>query len=186
MLASQNQRAPHFLCCFLSPADPPLWIWGLFTSFWFGFVGFFSFKIVFWISFSNSDCFSNLAQTSPPMKKGIVTCLSRGGWELVKDQCQQGALAVLCYRTHSLESQRMWAVAAHVVRLCNALCETGLGSTISPPVLPFPACCVCLTPCSPLLTQQGEQCKPHHCHDSQLKAILGMCVWQGFQPGSFQ
>lgn len=142
--------------------------------------------IVFWLFFSNSDRCSNLAQSSSPPKKRIIICISRGGWELVKDQCKPGAPAVLCYRAHSLESQRMWAVAAHVVCLYNALCETGLGSTISPPVLPFPACCVCLTPCSPLLTQQGEQCKPHHCHGSQLKAILGMCVWQGFQPGSFQ
>lgn len=67
------------------------WIWDLFLFFFF-----FSppFKIVFWLSFSNSDLFSDLSRNSPPPNKGIIACFSRGDRELVKDQCKPGTSSV--------------------------------------------------------------------------------------------
>jgi len=64
----------------------------------------------------------------------------------------------------------------HVVQLYGVLCEAGLSSIISPAMLSVPVCCVCLTPCSVVLTQLGEQCKPHYCHGLELKTVLEMCV----------
>lgn len=56
---------------------------------------FFRFKIVFCLSFSNSDCFSSLSQSSPPLKEAIITSICRGDWELLKDQCKPGTPAVV-------------------------------------------------------------------------------------------